>query len=277
MLLLTYTAVIKAIRDIFCRVRATAHTPTSVDDFPFKHFLSQARVHIRGMEIQVVQAMNNKAVRCKLFFLGEKTVQTTFLANFLNLNLAEYDVRIDYLIGSEKITVDEFIKIVLVDYSVISQEILLSFLESIIDDIFVAILNAKKDEFHDDFLKWPCIRGVFYNDTNQDHLVKGLKAILAGEIWFSRDLMGRYLQRHRTTTQCSPELVNSTLTEKELQILSYVVTGLSNKEIANCLDISDGTVKTHIYNIFKKIQVKNRVQAANWLQSKPAFSNASIN
>jgi len=54
------------------------------------------------------------------------------------------------------------------------------------------------------------------------------------------------------------------LTRRELEILSMVVSGATNEEIAARICISPHTVKTHIYNIFKKINVPNRLQAALW-------------
>ena len=52
------------------------------------------------------------------------------------------------------------------------------------------------------------------------------------------------------------------LTKRELEVLIQVAYGMFNKEIANILDISERTVKNHISNIFKKIDVNDRTQAA---------------
>ena len=52
------------------------------------------------------------------------------------------------------------------------------------------------------------------------------------------------------------------LTKRELEILTQVASGMFNKEIANNLNISERTVKNHVSNIFKKIDVSDRTQAA---------------
>jgi DNA-binding NarL/FixJ family response regulator len=51
------------------------------------------------------------------------------------------------------------------------------------------------------------------------------------------------------------------LTKREAEVLQLVSKGLSNKEIASALAVSEGTVKNHMVNIFSKMQVKNRIQA----------------
>ena len=63
----------------------------------------------------------------------------------------------------------------------------------------------------------------------------------------------------RPTWNKSPEL-----THREREILKKLMLGASNVEIANLLFISENTVKTHIYNLFRKISVKNRTQAVFW-------------
>lgn len=52
------------------------------------------------------------------------------------------------------------------------------------------------------------------------------------------------------------------LTQREIQVLEQVVTGASNKEIAEILHITENTVKIHLRNILEKLQVQNRIQAA---------------
>lgn len=54
------------------------------------------------------------------------------------------------------------------------------------------------------------------------------------------------------------------LTKREIEILRYVMDGMSNKVIARQLGISDGTVKVHMKHILKKLQLKTRVEAAIW-------------
>lgn len=55
-------------------------------------------------------------------------------------------------------------------------------------------------------------------------------------------------------------LENTKLTERELEVLQYVVKGLTNREIANILMITHHTVKAHVASIIKKMGVRNRVE-----------------
>lgn len=75
--------------------------------------------------------------------------------------------------------------------------------------------------------------------------------------------MAKYIQENRGKDTISKKEV-TILTPREIEILTMVASGAKNEEIANELYISPNTVKTHIYNIFKKINVPNRLQAALW-------------
>jgi len=100
------------------------------------------------------------------------------------------------------------------------------------------------------------IRGIFFTNTPLDQILKGLKVIMSGELWFSRKILAKTLQ--------SEEHPTHVLTNREREILLNIANGESNKDIASMLGISQHTVKTHIYNIYRKINVSRRFKAAQW-------------
>ena len=57
---------------------------------------------------------------------------------------------------------------------------------------------------------------------------------------------------------------SATLTSREIEVLTVLASGVKNDEIASKLHISPHTVKTHLYTIYKKIEVDNRLQAVLW-------------
>lgn len=107
------------------------------------------------------------------------------------------------------------------------------------------------------------IRGVFYEDLSLDMLLKGVEAVLTGELWYSRKAVSRYLKRTAARSLVQPN-EEAPLTPREKEILHFLIAGKSNTEIADKLNISIHTVKTHIYNLYKKIDVPNRLQAVLW-------------
>lgn len=131
---------------------------------------------------------------------------------------------------------------------------------------FVAFINAEVGGPADKFIIWAEVRGIFYKDATPDEIAKGVVAIFQGEYWFSRRLLSAYLERTRGKPQRAvvpPEL----LTRKELQVLKWLANGDTNTIIAERLNVSLHTVKTHLYNLFRKISVRNRVQAVLWARN----------
>jgi DNA-binding NarL/FixJ family response regulator len=107
------------------------------------------------------------------------------------------------------------------------------------------------------------IRGFFYEQDTLELFSKGVGAIFSDDLWVSRNILTKHVLNSRGKGQ---QLQKSTslLTLREQEILTLIAAGAKNEEIADKLYISPNTVRTHIYNIFKKINVPNRLQAALW-------------
>ena len=105
-------------------------------------------------------------------------------------------------------------------------------------------------------------RGLLPPEDVHAQGLRAIHAVHAGEIWGSRALLSRIVQgtiKH-TTLVHSHEKSSLSLTERESEIIKLLRSGLSNKEIAAQLHISDKTVKTHLQNIFGKMQIHRRQQ-----------------
>jgi LuxR family transcriptional regulator, positive regulator of biofilm formation len=107
------------------------------------------------------------------------------------------------------------------------------------------------------------IRGFFYRNDDLNHLSRGVSALLRGDLWVPHDILVEFALKG-SNQQAHSVREKTMLTERESQILAMVSVGSSNEEIAEKLYLSPHTVKTHLYNVFKKINVPNRFQAALW-------------
>jgi DNA-binding NarL/FixJ family response regulator len=98
-----------------------------------------------------------------------------------------------------------------------------------------------------------------YARTDQD-LVKAVVAIAGGEMWFSRRQLADMLSRRADDAGsiCSEQMILQGLTSREIEIVRLITRGRTNKEIAQALNISDLTVKSHVQNIFKKCGLRRR-------------------
>lgn len=108
------------------------------------------------------------------------------------------------------------------------------------------------------------IQGIFYEDDPPSIIAKGVSVILKGDIWYSRKSLKKYVIESNPSINIPDHVNSSDLTFREKEILAYVAAGYSNEAIADSLCISYHTVKTHIYKIYRKINVNNRLQAALW-------------
>ena len=104
------------------------------------------------------------------------------------------------------------------------------------------------------------VDGYILKDSESAELKKAINYIYNGENYIQPSLIP-VLNSRLVNRNLDKEKIDS-LTKRELEVLIQVAYGMFNKEIANILDISERTVKNHISNIFKKIDVNDRTQAA---------------
>lgn len=108
------------------------------------------------------------------------------------------------------------------------------------------------------------IYGIFYRTDPFELIGKGIEKVLEGEHWLSRNLLVQSLQSTRNSFKIDSNKMLTLLTTREQEIVKLIAVGQDNQSIADHLYISPNTVKTHISNIYKKIDVSNRVQAILW-------------
>ncbi len=93
-------------------------------------------------------------------------------------------------------------------------------------------------------------------------LLNAIKALCEGEFWIERSITAKLLDfglnkdNNDLTVETKP-----ILSKRELDVIGHLAKGLSNKEIAAALYISEKTVKSHLNRIFKKLNIKRRIEA----------------
>jgi DNA-binding NarL/FixJ family response regulator len=109
------------------------------------------------------------------------------------------------------------------------------------------------------------VKGILYLQNPISLFPQAARAVMSGELWYSRKILTHYIHTH-PSSQSHPDSDKccAILSAREKEILRKLASGVSNQEIADSLNISPHTVKTHAYNIYKKIGVSNRLQAGLW-------------
>jgi two-component system, NarL family, nitrate/nitrite response regulator NarL len=108
-------------------------------------------------------------------------------------------------------------------------------------------------------------RGVVLKDSATQILLKSIRAVMHGEYWVGRESVSNLVQYLRSLIDSSATASRRRrygLTPRELEIISAVVAGYANKEVAEHFKISEDTVKHHLSNIFDKLGVSTRLELA---------------
>jgi two-component system, NarL family, nitrate/nitrite response regulator NarL len=105
-------------------------------------------------------------------------------------------------------------------------------------------------------------RGYLLKNIEADYFVSAITRAHQGEAVVAEAMMGKLVQQFRAGEPAAASREDERLTTREREILGYVALGESNKVIARRLDLSESTVKIHVQNILKKLNLTSRVQAA---------------
>ncbi|HKD76412.1 MAG TPA: response regulator transcription factor [Ktedonobacterales bacterium] len=106
-------------------------------------------------------------------------------------------------------------------------------------------------------------RGYLLKSAQASEVLSAIRTVRAGGVLIEPSLAGTVVTEYRRLSQSvEPAHGLSILTEREIEIIRYVAAGLSNREIADKLSYSEKTVKNYLSNIFSKLGIRDRTQAA---------------
>ena len=125
---------------------------------------------------------------------------------------------------------------------------------------FIVLTTFDTDEYIFDALQAGA-KGYLLKDTSRDELFRAVRAVHRGESLMEPGVAAKVLDRLAQLSRHSAGAGPDVLSEREVEVLQKMASGAANKEIAASLSISESTVKTHVANIFQKLNVSHRTEA----------------
>ena len=137
------------------------------------------------------------------------------------------------------------------------------------DDVkFLVLTTYDTDEYIFDAIEAGA-KGYLLKDTSREELFRAVRTVNRGESLIEPAVVSRVLDRltelsHRAAQ--GPD--HLALSEREVEVLQLMARGSANKQIAGELSITESTVKTHVANIFQKLEVSHRTEAVTKAMSQ---------
>jgi len=232
----------------------------------FFHFV--CNTEILTSEMQEKDNIQEPMQKAQVHIIGPNKLQNALLATFLEKETGlgcTYEPELEKIFISDENS--ESAHLILIDCLGVDINDLWSKLENTsnpsLAKCYIALFNIESDKKIEKEAMDHGVRGVFNNEL-QNMLPKGILAILNNEMWYSRKTLSERAMEPAAHIKSSSDAANS-LTQREREILISIAAGSSNQDIADDLFISPNTVKTHIYNIYRKINISNRLQAMLWV------------
>lgn len=110
-------------------------------------------------------------------------------------------------------------------------------------------------------------KGVLPKEAAPDDIARSIRRTAAGKYASPKDLV-KSVRKHKLKINATLRRPLRQLTPRELDVARLVVNGLSNKEIGRRMQLSEGTVKIHLHNIYKKLGVANRTALATMIVTR---------
>jgi DNA-binding NarL/FixJ family response regulator len=120
--------------------------------------------------------------------------------------------------------------------------------------------------FDDDEWVFDAVRagatGYLLKDTPREKVVDAIRGTVLGKSFLDPAIAGKLMKQVATRQEQPSSIITDKLTARELDILKFIAHGLTNADIADRLHLSEGTVRNHVSEIFTKLEVNDRTQAA---------------
>lgn len=195
-----------------------------------------------------------------LFILAEDNLQSRLIEEQLSL-IPNVNVKIllpeDVVFNCHYLNVD----LVLMDYDFIPQ---LSVSDKIPDfDLLgwpLMVHNVPNQCVKTNILRWTLLKGVLLRNAPVTAIRDCVEHIFNGGLWLPRSYLEKLVNDYRCANS-NRDSQHDMLTCRERQILALLVHGVSNQKIADHLFLSESTVKSHIYKLYKKLDVHSRHDA----------------
>ncbi len=107
------------------------------------------------------------------------------------------------------------------------------------------------------------VGGIVLKESASRTLVQCVRVVAGGDRWLDQETIHSALES-MLRREAGIARASKTLTKRELEIVRMVATGLRNKQIADKLTITEGTVKMHLHSIYEKLNISGRVELSNY-------------
>ena len=144
--------------------------------------------------------------------------------------------------------------------------------EEVPDARFIVLTTFDTDEYIFDAIDAGA-KGYLLKDVSREELFRAVRAVHRGESLIQPGVAAKVLDRLASLSRQNANQVPAEgLSEREVEVLGHMAKGAANKEIAAALSISESTVKTHVANIFTKLDVNHRTEAVTKAVQKGIIS-----